>query len=105
MVRGGFVTIDEFLALIARSPQHKCFYHFTDRQNLTSIGRCGGLLPTKTLRKMDIAFIPAGNEVSLAVPILATVPTPAIHHAQRCIHASNARRCSRRRPTCLVEED
>ncbi len=35
------MTLDEFIALIARSPQHRCLYHFTDESNFAEINRLG----------------------------------------------------------------
>lgn len=62
------MSIDEFLARIAHSPQHTCFYHFTDRANLPSIKACGGLLPTKTLREKKIHIpAPGGNDLSMSL--------------------------------------
>jgi hypothetical protein len=53
-VRGADVELDHFLAeTLAKSTQHRKFYHFTDRKNLPLI-RQYGLLSTRELRRLGL---------------------------------------------------
>lgn len=53
--------IDTYLCAGKR---HDCFYHFTDRRNLTSI-KSSGLLCTSLLRFRKVGVITGGNDWSL----------------------------------------
>ena len=35
------MTVDEFIALIKKSGQHDCLYHFTDESNFEQIDKLG----------------------------------------------------------------
>lgn len=61
------MTLEKLLALVAQSTQHKQFYHFTDRSNLSSI-KSHGLLSTAQLhkRKLFNSVKTGGDENSLA---------------------------------------
>jgi hypothetical protein len=55
---------------IRYSKQHDCFYHFTDRANIDSIRKAGGILCTKDLRAGGIDIPrPGGNDVSMNADI------------------------------------
>jgi RNA:NAD 2'-phosphotransferase (TPT1/KptA family) len=57
-------VIDLFCTLLQKSPQHNCFYHFTDTRNLPSI-RNHGLLSTRKLEELGIEIAaPGGNDWS-----------------------------------------
>jgi hypothetical protein len=59
------MDLDEFLKNhVLYSPQHRCFYHFTDRRNLPSI-REHGMLSMQRLRAANIQVpAPGGNQWS-----------------------------------------
>jgi hypothetical protein len=58
--------VERFLTQIQKSTQHNCFYHFTDRRNLESIRRAGGILCMRSLRENGITIpAPGGNDWSM----------------------------------------
>lgn len=59
------MTEEQFLKdVLSKSTQHKCFYHFTDERNVTSIAQ-HGILATAELRRRKIEIVAmAGNEWS-----------------------------------------
>lgn len=55
------MTVEEFLAnVVAKSNQHRCLYHFTDKRNLPSI-RQKGLLSYKQIKRQEIAVVAFGG--------------------------------------------
>lgn len=68
------MTLDEFIARVRVSVQQTCFYHFTDRSNLVSIMRCGGLLSMAEIRRRGIHVPrPGGNQWSQDADLMSGV--------------------------------
>jgi hypothetical protein len=62
---GPIMDLDKFLAeILAKSPQHQKFYHFTDRKNLPQIRQIG-LLSTSELRRHGLlANVKTGGDAN-----------------------------------------
>ncbi len=57
--------LDNFISAIQSSRRHNSLYHFTDRRNLDSINRNGGILCMSAQRSQNIKCVaPGGNDWS-----------------------------------------